>query len=148
MYQAYPKVIPKTGTNADLYVEYTEVDPKTKEKVTKEKLVDQITVKTEKEHKEKNMEHFLFEQSTKPATPVTVNQAEYNERERAAMVAERFPGGLEVAAAIRALPPSIQEVIESGYDQKMAAAIVIEEKRKYEAGEPPYGPVPVAEPAS
>lgn len=149
MYQAYPKVIPKTGTNADEFVSFKKVHPITKEVTEEQKLVDQITVKDEKEHKAKNMEHFLFEQSTKPAAPMSVNEAQANERERAAMVAERFPGGYAVAAAIRATIPTIQEVIAHGYDQKVAASIVVEEKRKYDAGEPPYGPeLPSAVPVS
>lgn len=152
MYTAYPKWIPKSGTNADAFVEHRIVDKVTKEVTIGEKLVEQIQVKDEKTHKEKNMEHFLFEQSSKPAAPMSVNEAQATERERAAMVAERFPGGYLVAAAIRATVPTIQEVIGAGYDPKMAASIVIEEKRKYDSGEPPYGPelpVPVlAQPAS
>lgn len=140
MHQAYPKWIPKNGTDADKLVEYKVTDPKTKEVTVKERVVDQIHVLSEKEHKEKNMDHYLFEQAGKPAAATTVNEAQHNERERAAMIAERFPGGYAVADAIRAIPPTIQEVIAGGYPREVAGAMVLEEKRKYDAGEPPYGP--------
>lgn len=123
MYQAYPKWIPMDNTDPD--------HPK-----------KQRLVKSEDEHKKHNLQHYEEEKAAIPATPVSNSDAISQERERCAMVAERFPDGADVARAIRTVPPTMKEVQEAGYDGPTAKAIVGEETRKSNAGEFPYGPAP------
>lgn len=129
MFNSYPKYIPESGVEYDVAG------------------VKEIKVQTEAEHKAKNLDHYESERASQPLPAATVSEELAKERNRCAMIAERFPGGLEIATAIRSVPPTIKEVLDAGgFTATEARQIVADETRKYNAGEPPYGPHP--EPAA